>query len=223
VPTAHEVKSGSESSQLRGSAVERAAETIRGMILSRDLYPGQPLVQDELSERIGISRGPTREALRALSKEGIISYTPNRGYAVSRFDMSEMTQMYTLRDLAESEVLRTLPPPTPAQLARLREINEQIKNPDATIEEAMRLNRDFHFTIFDASPKKLIVREIDRWWNMSSFYRSMGIGIWGERARMMGAAHDAQIDAWAAPDNDRLVELCRDHRWVSLERLSSFI
>ncbi|MCE3551100.1 GntR family transcriptional regulator [Pseudonocardia sp. RS11V-5] len=207
----------------RGGAVERATDAIRDLILTRVLLPGQQLIQDDLAERIGLSRGPMREALRALSQDGLISYSPNRGYSVTRFNLAEMTQMYTLRDLIESQVLRTLPEPTAKQLRALRTVNEKIKNPDVSVAEAMRLNRDFHFQIFNASDQQLLVRELDRWWDMSMSYMVMGIGIWAERAEMMGAAHDNQIEAWAEHDNERLVELCREHRWVSLKRLSSLV
>lgn len=203
--------------------MDRATDAIRDLILTRVLLPGQQLVQDDLAERIGLSRGPMREAMRALSQDGLISYSPNRGYAVTRFNMAEMTQMYTLRDLIESQVLRTLPKPTAKQLRSLRTVNEKIKNPDASVAEAMRLNRDFHFQVFNASDQQLLVRELDRWWDMSMSYMVMGIGIWAERAEMMGVAHDDQIEAWAAHDNERLVELCREHRWVSLKRLSSLV
>ena len=204
-------------------AVERAVEAIRSLVLSRELFPGQRLGQDDLSARIGTSRGPTREALRALSQEGLITHIPNRGYEVTRFDISEMTQMYTLRDLAENEILRTAVAPSEAQLREMREINERIKDPSSTVESAMRLNRDFHFSMFELSPNKLIISEVDRWWNMSMAYRALGIAIWEQRAEMMGAAHDAQIAALADRDYERLVELCREHRWVSLKRIANLL
>jgi DNA-binding GntR family transcriptional regulator len=204
-------------------AVERAAEAIRSLVLSRELFPGQRLGQDDLSVRIGTSRGPTREALRALSKEGLITHIPNRGYAVARFDISEMTQMYMLRDLGESEILRTVVAPTEAQLQGMRKVNDQIRDPSTSVEEAMRLNREFHFSMFELSPHKLIISEIDRWWNMSMAYRALSIAIWEQRAEMMSAAHDAQIAALADKDYERLVELCREHRWVSLKRMSNLL
>jgi len=203
--------------------VHLVSEAIRHLILSRSLFPGQQLLQDELAAKTGFSRGPMREALRSLTQEGLVTHIPNRGFFVTRFEVSEMKQLYTLRDLVETEVVRSLPAPTDSQISTLREVNEQIKAPDRTVGEAMRLNREFHFLMFEASPLKLMVSEIDRWWNMSSSYRMMGIGIWAERAEMMGAAHDAQIDAWADLDLERLVVLCHEHRWVSYDRVASII
>lgn len=217
------VDESGDSVRHRGGAVTTASDAIRELILTRELLPGQQLVQDDLVDRIGMSRGPVREALRALSQDGLITHSPNRGYVVTRFNLDEMTQMYTLRDLIESQVLSTLPKPTAKQLRSVRAINEKIKNPNVSVAEAMRLNREFHFQIFNASNQQLLVRELNRWWDMSMSYMVMGIGIWAERAEMMGKAHDDQVEAWAEHDNERLVELCREHRWVSLKRLSNLV
>jgi DNA-binding GntR family transcriptional regulator len=207
----------------RGHTVERAITAIRGLILSQDLFPGQQLRQVDLSDRIGVSRGPTREALQALSKEGLITHSRNRGYTVARFSFSEMEQLYKLRDLAETEILKSISAPSDEQIAHLRELNEQIRDPETSREDAMTLNKDFHFAIFALSPKQLIVTEIDRWWRMTTAYRTLGIGVFPERGAMMAAEHDAQIEALVALDRERLVELARGHRNFSLKQIQSLL
>ena len=212
-----------ENLESRGGAVERAADAIRGLVISRELFPGQQLGQEELALRIGVSRGPTREALQSLSKEGLVTHSRNRGYTVTRFNFSEMEQLYTLRDLVETEVLRNVPAPNEIQLSNLRAINDRIRNPATSLEEAMRLNHDFHFAIFALSPYGLIVKEIERLWKMSMAYRALGMGVWSVRAAMMGDAHEDQIQALVDQDHERLVELSRQHRWVSLKRLEGLL
>lgn len=207
----------------RGDTIERAANAIRGLIISRELFPGEQLRQDDLSARIGISRGPTREALQALSKEGMVTHARNRGYTVTRFNFSDIEQLYTLRDLAESELLGAVRKPTKLELSQLRRINKEIRAPKTTFEQAVELNREFHFTIFNLSDRSLIVQEIDRWWKMSMAYQALGMGVWSERAVMMSEAHDAQLDALVAGDHQELIKLSREHRQAPLKRIQTII
>ena len=57
---------------------------LRERILSGELAPGERLVEGRLSEELGVSRMPVREALRALAAEGIVAIEPRRGATVPR-------------------------------------------------------------------------------------------------------------------------------------------
>src|SRR5258708_30041852 len=61
------------------SLVRMAAETIREMVLGGELRPGDRLVEERLTEELGISRPPLREALRLLEQEGLLLSMPRRG------------------------------------------------------------------------------------------------------------------------------------------------
>ncbi|MBK5217426.1 MAG: GntR family transcriptional regulator, partial [Propionibacteriales bacterium] len=56
---------------------------LRRTIIAGELSPGQPLRQDLLAERFGVSRVPLREALSTLEAEGQAVYEPHRGYKVA--------------------------------------------------------------------------------------------------------------------------------------------
>ena len=61
---------------------EKVAEEIRLKILNQELTPGMRIIEQELSDELGVSRGPIREALRQLEQEGMIEYTRNIGCSV---------------------------------------------------------------------------------------------------------------------------------------------
>ena len=61
---------------------ENVVDAIREKILKRELEPGVRIIEKDLSEEFGVSRGPIREALRQLEQEGIIEYTRNVGCSV---------------------------------------------------------------------------------------------------------------------------------------------
>src|SRR5687767_5679974 len=84
----------------------KTVDKIRNMILSGELLPGQPLRQVQLAERLGVSRVPVREALTTLVADGAVVHTPNTGYAVARFNLAELREIFLMRELLEDELLR---------------------------------------------------------------------------------------------------------------------
>jgi DNA-binding GntR family transcriptional regulator len=63
---------------------------IRSAIIRGQLEPGTRLLEVELSEQMGISRGPIREAIRLLEQEGLVNTYPNRGSVVGEMHEDEM-------------------------------------------------------------------------------------------------------------------------------------
>ena len=70
------------------------------------LSPGQPLRQEELATRFGVSRIPVREALRRLEEEGLVVVHPNRGAFVKIFADADVVEVFELRLLLEVDLLR---------------------------------------------------------------------------------------------------------------------
>jgi DNA-binding GntR family transcriptional regulator len=79
------------------SLVELAAESIRKMILSGELAPGERLIEERLTEQLGISRPPLREALRLLNNEGLIETRPRYGSTVTTLTDQDVFEIMTLR------------------------------------------------------------------------------------------------------------------------------
>lgn len=75
---------------------------LRDAILSGELKPGQALVETTLASQFGVSRAPLREALRTLSKDGLIETIPYRGTTVKTLSRKDVEEIYSLRGLHES-------------------------------------------------------------------------------------------------------------------------
>lgn len=71
-----------------------AYESIKEAILSNDLQPGEKLTESDLSEQLGISRGPIREAFRQLERDGLVNSQPYKGTVVAEFSTEETDQVY---------------------------------------------------------------------------------------------------------------------------------
>jgi DNA-binding GntR family transcriptional regulator len=80
----------------------RVYNQIKHLILCNEIMPGQKLHHQQLSERLGVSRTPVREALTRLVQEGYVSFLPNRGFTCKEIRMQEAEELYELREALEA-------------------------------------------------------------------------------------------------------------------------
>ena len=80
----------------------RVYNQIKHLILCNEIMPGQKLNHQQLSERLGVSRTPVREALTRLVQEGYVSFLPNRGFTCKEIRMQEAGELYELREALEA-------------------------------------------------------------------------------------------------------------------------
>lgn len=103
------------------SMVELAAQALRRMILSGDLLPGDRVVENRLTQQLGVSRPPLREAMRMLEREGLIQQTVPRGSVVTPLTVHDVYEIFTLRrELERMAVDLGVPSRDPARLDRCR-------------------------------------------------------------------------------------------------------
>jgi DNA-binding GntR family transcriptional regulator len=82
------------------------AKLLRGRILGGDLQPGERLNEVHLAERYGISRSPIREALHALSSEGLVTFVPGKGAFVQELTALEVQYLGDVREALETQAAR---------------------------------------------------------------------------------------------------------------------
>jgi DNA-binding GntR family transcriptional regulator len=75
---------------------------IKTLILCNEILPGQKLHHQELSERLGVSRTPVREALTRLAQEGYVALLPNRGFTCKEIRLQEANELSQLRGALEA-------------------------------------------------------------------------------------------------------------------------
>ena len=100
----------------------RVYNQIKNLILCNEIMPGQKLHHQQLSERLGVSRTPIREALTRLVQEGYVSFLPNRGFTCKEIGMQEAEELYELREALEAfAVEKAIATLTDAALRQLRD------------------------------------------------------------------------------------------------------
>jgi DNA-binding GntR family transcriptional regulator len=204
------------------SVVSRAVGEIRAMMRSGELMPGQQVRQEQLAVRLGVSRIPVREALKALESEGVLRHAPHIGYSVARLNADELRQAYLMRRALETEVLLVLPRLGAAALRELTALNNEIADevPTGNVSRIAATNHQFHFTMFRHSGLHMVVDEIDRIWQMTEAYRSVHLYDSGARRRIV-REHRSMITALRRGDNAALVELMNTHRDITVADLST--
>src|SRR5262245_3040807 len=141
-----------EESKLTTTA-DGIATALRDEIHRGVLAPDQPMRQEEVAARFGVSRIPVREALGRLEAEGLVIVRPNRGAVVVSLSAEELREVYELRALVEGDLLaRAMPLLTAVQLARAEALHAALgatQDPD----EQGDLNREFHRALLDGAPR----------------------------------------------------------------------
>lgn len=151
------------------------AGKLRTLIACGHYSPGIRLGQTELAEQFSASRVPVREALKLLSAEGVVDHDPNRGFFVARFSASEARQYFRLRDMVEDELLKTIRWPSEAELEGFKARAEELEHllNEGNRAEWWSKHQEFHHTLFDLSPNKIMVREAMRYWSLTDRYRAL--------------------------------------------------
>ena len=124
---------------------------LRDAIASGQLAPGAVLRQAELAEQFGTSRIPVREALNSLQAEGLVQIEPNRGAFVTTLSAQELHELFDLRELVETDVLRrAVPLHTERSLRRLEAIQHELDGETVPL-AWLRLDRAFHDELYAPS------------------------------------------------------------------------
>ena len=188
-------------------------DALRAMLLNGALPPGARIRQEPTAKQLGVSRIPVREALRMLEAEGVVRYEKNIGYTVSRLSREELRQNYLLRRILETGLLHEIKPEVNVDLSALVALNRDmsVALERGNVAESLRLNKKFHFTMFELARLSLISEEISRVWLQSDTYRAV-ILYAPESADRVAAEHSGMIELLAHGHIDELVEMMDHHR-----------
>ena len=174
---------------------------LREAILHGELEAGAELSQVKLADDFGVSRGPVREALRLLEREGLVEAELNRRVRVAPFSPSDLEELYALRIVNEALGVRaSVPHLTPQDLADLHADIEQMEalaGTDVGIWEPV--HRHFHHGLIAYSGPR-IVRLAEQLSDHAERYRLVYV-TQDPRAWSVGAAEHREIVA-ACDDGD---------------------
>jgi GntR family transcriptional regulator, vanillate catabolism transcriptional regulator len=141
------------------------AERIRQDVLDGVIAPGSRINEVLLSRQLNVSRTPLRAALQTLAGEGLLDYTPNRGFTARAFPLSEVVDAYEMRALAEGLAARFaaergLSSEACVELENALVLGDRILSTEGELNaqrsEYASVNEIFHSVIHDAANSRLI-------------------------------------------------------------------
>lgn len=197
---------------------------IERLILAGELAPGAKLTEALLAERLGVSRGPVREAFRTLEEAGLVRLEKNRGVFVRSIPIDEAMEIYDLRAMVDESAGRALATRiTAEQLKQLRTMVEQMErlvkgghDTDAS-DEYHALNLAFHDCIVDFVGNRKLIELYRRLVKELSLFRRANLAD-GQQIPVSVQEHRAILKAIAAGDADAAAGALRAHVLESKER-----
>jgi DNA-binding GntR family transcriptional regulator len=190
-------------------AVHRA---LREAILRGELAAGTWLSQVQIAKQYAVSRGPVREALRLLQREGLVEAEVNQRARIAEFSVEDLEQLYAARIITEALALTlSVPRFSEEDLERLAVDLEQLDRLAGSDIEAWELvHRRFHLALVGHAGERL-ERMIEQNIDHSERYRRVYIAQ-SPRAWSVGAAeHHDIVNACAARDAARAAALLATH------------
>lgn len=124
-------------------------EAIREKILKGEIKAGEPLRQAALAESLNVSRIPVREALVQLEAEGLVNFEPHKGATVSMISATQVDEVFELRALLESELLKySIPQLTDEDYAEANSLIEHMADVGYHDPAQGELNYRFHHVLY---------------------------------------------------------------------------
>jgi DNA-binding GntR family transcriptional regulator len=199
---------------------DQAVEVLREMVVSGALEGGERINEAELAARLGISRGPLREAIQRLGAEGFIEFRRNRGAFVRKITLEDVRYMYEAREIVEVKA---------AMLAAARASQagvEQLRAMLGQVGELLDANEagpypaglDLHMLVLELSGNPYLQRAGTDLQNQVRLARITS-GNSPERARQALAEHHEIIAGIAARDADAAGRAMSFHLHQSLSSL----
>jgi DNA-binding GntR family transcriptional regulator len=205
---------------------KQACDAIKRAIMEMDIYGSSGeirLDERQLSEDLGVSRTPIREALSVLEQEGFVRSIPRRGIVVLRKTKREIVEMITVWAAIESMAARiaatAAPPAGIAELARLMDAFEE--DPSRHLTEYSDANMAFHKAIIRLGGIGLMSALTDQLFIHMRAVRAVTM-TQDNRAQRSVADHLAIIAALRDRDPGRAEKLVRDHTLGLAEHVERF-
>ena len=200
---------GLEKTNLR----QQALAALRRAITTGELAPGTHLVETDLSERLQISRGTLREAMRQLQQEGLISSGARGRLAVRHLDTADVRDIFEVRSALESLAARTLADRNDRDKA-VRELEQHIQQmeaaSDGSLEERIQADLDFHHALCTLTGNRTLVHS---WKSLEGSIRMsiMYAGVDQAISNMSAHRHAGIVEAIKTGDPSTAIHAVEEH------------
>ncbi|MHA7210122.1 GntR family transcriptional regulator [Arthrobacter sp. MDT1-65] len=200
---------GLEKTNLR----QQALAALRRAITTGELAPGVHLVETDLSDRLQISRGTLREAMRQLQQEGLIAAGARGRLAVRHLDTADVRDIFEVRSALESLAARTLAGRDDRDTA-VRELEQHIRlmeeASEGTLDERIQADLDFHHALCTLTGNRTLVHS---WKSLEGSIRMsiMYAGVDQAMSNMSADRHAGIVEAIKTGNTAHAIHAVEEH------------
>lgn len=193
---------------------EIAYDRIKDAIRHAELQPGDPLSETRISQALGISRTPVREALQQLAQEGLVQIIPGRAITVAAPTVQDVLNGVHVRSLLEPELARLVAETaTREQLEplwdALRDMEDAVERGDRV--EWSKADTRYHDILSDLCPNQLLARLVLTMRNRVHYTAAINSQTSAPRINDCTREHREVVEAIAAGDGERSERVMRNH------------
>jgi len=191
---------------------DQVTNRLRELVIAGELAPEARIDQGELARQLGVSVVPVREALARLQAGGLVRLIPHRGAFVSALSLDEMLDIYRMREVLEEQAARDAAPqmhaPALAALdAALAACSVSAGGGD--VAAFLAHTRTLHFTIYQATGRRLLLQTLHQLWDQSERYRRLQLRVAPGRMHEATFEDRAIVQACQRRDGESLAALVR--------------
>lgn len=188
-------------------------EEIERLIMTGELAVGSRVNESELAQRFNTSRGPIREALRALEEAGLVRNEKNRGVFVREISFEEADEIYELREALEEIIGRRVTRAITADgIERLKGMLKAMRSAAKAqdVEQYAQLNLQFHEVLLETAGSQKLIETYKRLIKELLLFRMRALDD-GGGLRVSVDEHRDIVDAIASGDPERAGRALRQH------------
>lgn len=137
---------------------DQAREELLAWLAAGRLVPGQRLEETRLSQAMGVSRTPLREALAQLAREGLVESVPRRGFRVPRLSAEQARDLWPVAGALEGLALRLSGPQAGMLAPELASLNERLALPHLSPRQRAEADRRWHERLTSRCPNRELMR-----------------------------------------------------------------
>ena len=137
-------------------------ESLRDAISDGRIAGGERVREEEVARNLGVSRTPVREALQRLQQRGILVLGPGRGLVVAQLGHEQVVELYAMREILEGSAARfAAMNASPAEIATLYQLQEELRTAAGDDMLHITLNRRFHQAIYEAAHNRYLMQTLE--------------------------------------------------------------
>ena len=209
---------------------DEVTDEIREAIIRQELEPGRKLAEDDLAAQLGVSRGPIREALMRLEREGLVTSERHRGSSVAVWTKQDVEEIYSMRGALEELAIEwACQYATEEDIKNLQAVMDNyssLKEKARTPATVRQLDLEFHSILFESSHHE---RLLESWLvlrsqiNASLFFRWSKADNQGEAfLPNWGLNHQTIVDLIVARKPEPAKKAIRTHVEDGFSRVAQY-